>query len=82
MSRPETGLMKFEDDWTGVFIRGDRAFALAMALESVLTDRDGGTPFDHLAVSSFLELLKNADERTTPSPTLMKKFKDCVKEND
>lgn len=37
MSRPETGPMKFGDDWTGVFIRGDEALmGYAPALERAL----------------------------------------------
>lgn len=34
--RPETGNMRFGDDWTGVFIRGDSAFAYRLALVHVL----------------------------------------------
>ena len=37
--RPETGAMQFGDaDWPGVFIRGDNAFAFALALRSVLAN--------------------------------------------
>ena len=36
--RPETGAMSFGDDWPGVFIRGDNAFAFALALRSVLAN--------------------------------------------
>jgi len=36
--RPETGTMQFGDDWPGVFIRGDNAFAFAMALRNALED--------------------------------------------
>lgn len=28
-NRPETGNMRFEDDWTGVYIRGDDAWLFA-----------------------------------------------------
>ena len=34
--RPETGAMQFDDDWPGVFIRGDNAFAAVMSLEHLL----------------------------------------------
>ena len=34
--RPETGPMKFGNDWPGVFIRGDNALHFAMTLRSVV----------------------------------------------
>lgn len=34
--RPETGAMKFGDDWTGVFIRGDNALVAADMLRQVI----------------------------------------------
>lgn len=33
--RVETGAVQFGDDWTGLFIRGDDAFALMMAIDSL-----------------------------------------------
>lgn len=36
MSRPESGPMQFGDDWPGVFIRGDNALFMAMALTAIL----------------------------------------------
>jgi hypothetical protein len=41
-SRPETGPMKFGDDWPGVFIRGDNAFAYLHGirhLQAMLKDK-------------------------------------------
>lgn len=40
--RPETGPMKFGDDWTGLFIRGDNAAAYAMYLDDVLNSISRG----------------------------------------
>lgn len=34
--RPETGPIKFGDDWTGVFFRGDDALHYALALKGLL----------------------------------------------
>jgi hypothetical protein len=34
--RPETGPMKFGDDWTGVFIRGDNAAGYVTALRALV----------------------------------------------
>lgn len=36
MPRPETGLMRFGEDWTGVFIRGDAAKFYAVALGELI----------------------------------------------
>lgn len=47
--RVETGPVKFGDDWTGVFIRGDDAFALWWDVKQGNTER-------------ILALLKSADE--------------------
>jgi hypothetical protein len=40
--RAETGAIKFGDDWTGVFIRGDNAATYALALSLVLADKPSG----------------------------------------
>jgi len=40
MSRVETGPLKFGDDWTGVFIRGDNALSWASYL-TVMNDLMG-----------------------------------------
>jgi len=34
-ARAETGVMLFEDDWPGIFIRGDNAMAMALRLEQI-----------------------------------------------
>jgi hypothetical protein len=34
--RVETGPVKFNDDWTGLFIRGDNAFNYALKLKDVV----------------------------------------------
>jgi hypothetical protein len=36
MARPETGAMKFGDDWRGVFIRGDHAIHFWLNLNNIL----------------------------------------------
>lgn len=36
MSRVETGVVQFGEDWPGVFIRGDNALGYALALEAAL----------------------------------------------
>jgi hypothetical protein len=67
--RAETGVMQFEDDWPGVFIRGDNAFYFAMCLRNVynklipLTD-----PITLCGIQGLLSLLENSDIRTNPNP--------------
>lgn len=67
MSRPETGPMKFGDDWTGVFIRGDEALmhflpALEMAVEH-MPKEEFMDMLGRRAVLNLIELLQKADER-------------------
>lgn len=35
--RPETGVIKFGDDWPGIFIRGDDAHGFKCMLEDILS---------------------------------------------
>ena len=65
-TRPETGPMKFEDDWCGVFIRGDNAFAFAMYLEQVfaaLENKLEPSPLFLAGLKGFAGLLRSCDER-------------------
>jgi hypothetical protein len=67
--RAETGVMEFEGDWPGVFIRGDNAAYYAMALRSVLgmiaTNTD---PISTINIQGLVELLESSDTRSGPSP--------------
>lgn len=36
--RVETGPVRFGDDWKGVFLRGDYAIPMGMALDAVISD--------------------------------------------
>ena len=58
--RPETGAMRFGDDWTGVFIRGDSAICyrayLMMAREELPEPRKR-------YLDGLIEVLSEADER-------------------
>lgn len=38
--RIETGPVQFNDDWPGFFIRGDNAFALRMAIATILVNHN------------------------------------------
>ena len=67
--RAETGVMEFEGDWPGVFIRGDNAAYYAMALRSVLgmvkSDTD---PIATINVQGLVRLLESSDTRSGPNP--------------
>ncbi len=62
--RAETGPMEFDQDWPGIFIRGDNAFAYAMYLRAVL-EADGSQPgIDYIAranVEALIELLESCN---------------------
>lgn len=62
--RIETGNLKFENDWTGLFIRGDEAFALSLELESILNKLDEKTfnNFEKSSLEYIVNLLKNTNE--------------------
>lgn len=65
--RPETGPMKFQGDWAGLFIRGDSAAWYRYNLESLLSyldkdDSDQLKPYIY-QLKSLIDLLSRADER-------------------
>ncbi len=58
--RPETGPMRFGDDWTGLFLRGDCALgylSYVMIARSYLPDPQ------RAMLNGIIELLASADER-------------------
>jgi hypothetical protein len=63
--RAETGVLEFEGDWPGVFIRGDNAFAFVMALRVVLKN-SSADPMSKIIVQGLLDLLENSDVRNNP----------------
>ncbi len=63
--RVETGIVKFDDDWPGIFIRGDNAFHFHAHLEQVLntlTDIEY-SPFPIEVINGLSKLLKSCDVR-------------------
>ena len=58
--RVETGPVKFGDDWTGLFIRGDSAFGLMMNLKSILKKDLNFLERDSL--EGLIELLDSTNE--------------------
>lgn len=74
--RPETGSMEFEEDWAGIFIRGDHALWYAQQL-ALLRESLG----DCNNVAEELEnLLKKAYQHTIDNNRqYMKKYSECKK---
>lgn len=52
--RVETGVIRFGDDWPGVFIRGDNAAGLSFHLQ------EGSGPFFDLAIEQLISLLNGS----------------------
>lgn len=84
MTRPETGPMRFGDDWTGVFLRGDWAGPHAMYLRQVLDDVAAGKEPDGMALfyaGCIVRMLAGCDERGEPEDVqVMRPFEECEAE--
>jgi hypothetical protein len=69
--RAETGAMQFDDDWRGVFIRGDNATAYAMYLRTFASIK----PEYQGLFDGLIALLESSDERNgNPDTQKMKTF--------
>ncbi len=78
--RPETGPMKFGEDWTGVFIRGDDAMYFKMCLSEVIGAYGGGlNPMTGLAMQQLADLFGSANEHepSEVEPQLLLSFEAC-----
>lgn len=56
--RVETGAVQFNDDWPGLFIRGDNAAYYAMMLEMYLLGDGAKDPIAAWHMNSLLRLLR------------------------
>lgn len=73
-TRPETGPMKFGDDWCGVFIRGDNAAYFSMQIELCLEHIPDSLP------KFILENLKDTLSRSLYNENdnqQLKPFEEC-----
>ncbi len=67
-TRIETGPVQFDDDWPGIFIRGDNAMFYAMSLQQVL---NGSADFVTQAyLKGLVDLLQSCDARSC-TPTII-----------
>ncbi len=80
-SRPETGVLRFGDDWPGYFMRGDSAVAFAIRLESVMSRMMRG---ETVALHELQELKQDAwdigecDQSRGSNPQQVKPWDECV----
>lgn len=69
--------MKFGTDWTGLFIRGDDAFAYTQALRHLLEN----APVDlaRVTLMGLVKLLEASNEHSGPEEAqALKQFPDCI----
>jgi hypothetical protein len=83
--RPETGPMEFEDDWRGIFIRGDNALMgylpMLQRIRANLREENENV-LDLITLKSLIDLLSFANHTDDTDDTdvqMMKKFEDCKK---
>lgn len=57
--RLETGVVQVDDDWPGIFIRGDDAVRMAHCIETVLEDSVYNETLFTKMLSSYPTLLKS-----------------------
>lgn len=77
--RPETGPMRFGDDWYGVFIRGDNALGHMVALKTFLAhcERNGITNPYMGKCRSLVALLESCQQHEVKDGQDMKPIEEC-----
>jgi hypothetical protein len=69
--------MRFGDDWTGLFLRGDNAMYYAQMLRMILPPQP--TSLAEMTVWGLVRLLEGTDERgVLKSPQMLKPYADCL----
>lgn len=85
--RPETGPMMFNDDWTGVFIRGDWCWEYAIMLRELLKKVNTDDYFITAKMNELANLLESSHEQSfnandkqwSQSTQFMINFRECIK---
>ena len=76
--RAETGPMQFGEDWKGVFIRGDGAFAYAQYLKTILPHVSFTNDFVYKhSIQSLIKLLESSNQFEGTNSQKMKSFEEC-----
>ena len=86
--RPETGTMRFQDDWTGLFVRGDNAMYYAYKLRTALELLERDAPardydaFLKMELEGLIRLFSSCmhGPGVEPEAQLMKEFTRWVRE--
>lgn len=81
-NRPETGAMEFENDWCGIFVRGDNAMMLyANQLQVVLElNKDKLDAYSKSVIEGTIRLFCEANHhQDNKNKQLMKSFDECIK---
>lgn len=77
--RAETGPMQFGEDWKGVFIRGDNAFAFAQYLKAILPHISFTNDFFAKGyIEELIRILEKSNQYTGSNPQKMKPFEECI----
>jgi len=71
MSRVETGPVRIDDDWKGLFIRGDTALGLSVTLQQVLVLIPDENWLAKAQLQDAIELLASVDEHNDIEPVLL-----------
>jgi hypothetical protein len=76
--RLETGVVQDGDDWPGIFIRGDHAFALSLQIRAALSATGPASEaaslsevFMRLGLEGLAEPLESCDARRNPKPQMI-----------
>jgi len=87
-ARPETGAMRFTDDWSGVFLRGDDAIHYGMALKALLestAEAGNGDVIARTNLSSLVGILLSCEhppatfgQTSDFTPQQLKAFSECL----
>lgn len=81
-TRAESGPMRFNDDWCGVFLRGDHAMVYAIWLDGLIHKLEIIDPLAVMALKELSALLHACDEsnaRGMGDCQDMKSFAECFK---
>lgn len=83
-NRAETGPMKFGNDWTGVFIRGDDSFNYANYLEEILKHIENEIDIHaFMVLHGLLKMLRSSShshrgKKTKKEVQKIKEFLECL----
>lgn len=79
IARAETGVMKFGNDWPGLFIRGDNAAYFAMELKILLNFIDNGNIDSRIGLLATRTLILSLESCIEPVNVVqvLKEFDEC-----